>query len=47
MLMSVTKIMGKLEEKKIKPRLGLKIDITGDKPVSMRLCMYMYLYIIV
>lgn len=47
MLMSVTKIMGKLEKKKIKPRLGLKIDITGDKPVSMRLCMYMYLYIIV
>lgn len=38
---------GKIRKKKNKPRLGLKIDITGDKPVSMRLCMYMYLYIIV
>jgi len=28
---------GKIRKKKIKPRLELKIDITGDKPVSIRL----------
>lgn len=34
---------GKIRKKKnVKPTLGLKIDITGDKPVSIRLCMYIY-----